>query len=160
MITHPLLNASQQKFPLLPIYIVEPEYWKTECSSRKHWHFIHDCLVDLDNEMNNLGQPLIIQVGDVVDVFGKINEKFNIENIYSHEETGNKWTYKRDKRVQVWCIQNGIVQKEYPTNGVVRKLLSRNEWSKIRNKRMSETIYPKPKYINPIQKIIQTKITQ
>ena len=37
--------------------------------------------------MNNLGQPLIIQVGDVVDVFGKINEKFNIENIYSHEET-------------------------------------------------------------------------
>ena len=154
----PLLNASKQKFPLLPIYIVEPEYWKTECSSRKHWHFIHDCLVDLDNEMNNLGQPLIIQVGDVVDVFGKINEKFNIENIYSHEETGNKWTYERDKRVQVWCIQNGIVQKEYPTNGVVRKLSSRNEWSKIRNKRMSETIYPKPKYINPIQKIIHTKL--
>jgi deoxyribodipyrimidine photo-lyase len=154
----PLLNASQQKFPLLPIYIVEPEYWKTECSSRKHWHFIHDCLVDLDNEMNNLGQPLIIQVGDVVDVFGKINEKFNIENIYSHEETGNKWTYERDKRVQVWCIQNGIFQKEYPTNGVVRKLSSRNEWSKIRNKRMSETIYPKPKYINPIQKIIHTKL--
>ena len=156
----PLLNASQQKTPMLPIYIVEPNYWKTESSSRKHWHFIHDCLVDLNNELNNLGQPLIVQTGDVVEVFTQINDLFDIKNIYSHEETGNMWTYKRDKRVQVWCKENAIKQKEYPSNGVVRKISSRDEWSKIRNKRMSEKIYPKPDYINPIKKSIYSKIPE
>ena len=156
----PLLNASQQKIPILPIYIVEPNYWKTESSSRKHWHFIHDCLVDLNNELNNLGQPLIVQTGDVVDIFTRINDLFDIKNIYSHEETGNMWTYKRDKRVQVWCSKNAIKQKEYPSNGVVRKISSRDEWSKIRNKRMSEKIYPKPDYIIPIKKSIYSKIPE
>ena len=156
----PLLNASQQKIPILPIYIVEPNYWKTESSSRKHWHFIHDCLVDLNNELNNLGQPLIVQTGDVVDIFTRINDFFDIKNIYSHEETGNMWTYKRDKRVQVWCSKNAIKQKEYPSNGVVRKISSRDEWSKIRNKRMSEKIYPKPDYIIPIKKSIYSKIPE
>lgn len=99
----PLLNASQQNTPILPIYVVEPDYWKTESSSRKHWHFIYDCLVDLNNELNDLGQPLIVQTGDVVDIFIQISEIFDIKNIYSHEETGNMWTYERDKRVQVWC---------------------------------------------------------
>ena len=156
----PLLNASQQKIPILPIYIVEPNYWKTESSSRKHWHFIHDCLIDLNNELNNLGQPLIVQTGDVVDIFTRINDLFDIKNIYSHEETGNMWTYKRDKRVQVWCSKNAIKQKEYPSNGVVRKISSRDEWSKIRNKRMSEKIYPKPDYIIPIKKSIYSKIPE
>ena len=130
----PLLNASQQNTPILPIYVVEPDYWKTESSSRKHWHFIYDCLVDLNNELNDLGQPLIVQTGDVVDIFIQISEIFDIKNIYSHEETGNMWTYERDKRVQVWCKKNAIGQKEYPSNGVVRRLSSRDEWSKIRNK--------------------------
>ncbi|MDB4045353.1 DNA photolyase family protein [Amylibacter sp.] len=154
----PLLNASQQNTPILPIYVVEPDYWKTESSSRKHWHFIYDCLVDLNNELNDLGQPLIVQTGDVVDIFIQISEIFDIKNIYSHEETGNMWTYERDKRVQVWCKKNAIGQKEYPSNGVVRRLSSRDEWSKIRNKRMSEKIYPKPDYINPIKKNIYSTI--
>ena len=115
----PLLKASQHKLPVLPIYVVEPIYWKTECSSRKHWHYIHDCLVDLNDELRNLGQPLIIQVGDVVDIFTQIKLKFNIENIYSHEETGNIWTYKRDIKVQNWCKENDISFNEYPSNGVV-----------------------------------------
>ena len=154
----PLLNASQQNTPILPIYVVEPDYWKTESSSRKHWHFIYDCLVDLNNELNDLGQPLIVQTGDVVDIFIQISEIFDIKNIYSHEETGNMWTYERDKRVQVWCKKNAIGQKEYPSNGVVRKLSSRDDWSKIRNKRMSEKIYPKPDYINPIKKNVYSTI--
>ncbi|MDB4095061.1 DNA photolyase family protein [Amylibacter sp.] len=154
----PLLNASQQKLPLIPIYIVEPIYWESDHSSRKHWHFIHDCLIDLNDELSSLGQPLVIQVGDSVEIFSKINEKFSIKNIYSHEETGNIWTYNRDKRVQEWCKKNDIGLKENPSNGVVRNLSSRDDWSKIRNKRMLEKIHPKPKFINPISQNIHSKL--
>ena len=33
---------------------------------------------------------------------------------------------------------------EYPCNGVVRRLKSRDDWSKIRNQRMAKALIPKP----------------
>lgn len=150
----PLFDASMQNLPLLPLYVVEPNYWEMEFSSRRHWYFIHDCLSSLNAELSNLGQPLIVQVGDVIERLKKINQFFNVQSIFSHEETGNNWTYERDKKVQIWCKTNNIKLCEYPSNGVVRRLSSRNEWSKIRNKRMSDKIIPKPSKLDPLQKCV------
>lgn len=68
----PLLTASQSGRPVIPLYIVEPGYWKQPFASRRHWHFIHDCLVDLNDALSGLGQPLVIKVGEACDVFGKL----------------------------------------------------------------------------------------
>ena len=68
----PLFDASMQNLPLLPLYVVEPNYWEMEFSSRRHWYFIHDCLSSLNAELSNLGQPLIVQVGDVIERLKKI----------------------------------------------------------------------------------------
>ena len=65
----PIYQASTSKIPLLPIYIVEPEYWEQPFASRRHWHFIHDCLIELRQNLKQLGQGLIVRVGSVVDVF-------------------------------------------------------------------------------------------
>ncbi|MBT5822153.1 MAG: deoxyribodipyrimidine photo-lyase, partial [Rhodobacteraceae bacterium] len=34
----PLLAASQSNSPVIPLYIVEPEYWQQAFASRRHWH--------------------------------------------------------------------------------------------------------------------------
>tara|TARA_B100001059_G_scaffold236380_1_gene286531 strand:- start:659 stop:2203 length:1545 start_codon:yes stop_codon:yes gene_type:complete len=148
----PLFDASIQNLPILPLYVVELNYWEMEFSSRRHWYFIHDCLRSLNSELSNLGQPLIVQVGEVIERLKKINQFYNIQSIFSHEETGNNWTYERDKKVQSWCKINNIKLCEYPSNGVVRRLSSRDQWSKIRNKRMLEKIVPKPIKLTPLQK--------
>ncbi|WP_435988244.1 deoxyribodipyrimidine photo-lyase [Sulfitobacter sp. SH22] len=44
----PLLAAAQSNAPVIPLYIVEPEYWQHPFASCRHWHFIHDSLCDLD----------------------------------------------------------------------------------------------------------------
>ena len=75
----PLFDASMQKLPLLPLYVVEPNYWEMEFSSRRHWYFIHDCLSSLNAELSNLGQPLIVQVGDVIERLKKINQFFKFQ---------------------------------------------------------------------------------
>jgi hypothetical protein len=36
--------------------------------------------------------------------------------------------------------QRGIVWREYPNNGVVRRLRSRDEWSRIFDERMGATL--------------------
>ena len=141
----PLLAASQSNAPIIPLYIVEPEYWKQPFASRRHWHFIHDSLCDLGNDLAELGQPLMIKVGDACEVIKKLHFTHQVSDLYAHEETGNQWTFKRDIAVQKLCLDNDIALHESASNGVVRRLSSRNDWSKIRNTRMAEKITPKPK---------------
>lgn len=85
----PLLAASQSNSLVIPLYIVEPEYWQHPFASRRHWHFIHDCLIDLNTALIGLGQPLIVRVGDACDVIAKLHELHGVGDIYMHEETGN-----------------------------------------------------------------------
>jgi|OM-RGC.v1.001430139 deoxyribodipyrimidine photo-lyase len=154
----PLLAASKLSLPILPLYVVEPDYWKKSFSSRRHWHFIHDCLTDLNTAVSSLGQPLVIKVGDVCAAIENIHSDYNVQGIYAHEETGNLWTYQRDINVRKICELNNIPIHEYPLNGVVRKLASRNDWSVIRTKRMVEKIREKPKELKPLQRYISDKL--
>ena len=149
----PLYKATLKNKPILPIYIVEPDYWQQQFASRRHWHFIFDCLTELRDDFKSLGQPLVVRVGDVVDVFSELHENYNINGIYAHEETGNGWTYERDENFIRWCDNQSIPLHESPSNCVVRRLRSRDEWSKIRHKRMSQDTIPKPKEIEPVSNI-------
>ena len=144
----PLLAASRTNAPIIPLYIVEPEYWQQPFASRRHWHFVHDCLCDLDSGLAELGQHLVVKVGNSCDVIKQLYLEHDVSHVYAHEETGNLWTYHRDIAVQKLCQNHGIKLHEAPTNGVVRRLRSRDDWSKIRNGRMAAKIPPKPNAIN------------
>ena len=115
----PLLAASKLGLPVLPLYVVEPDYWQQSFSSSRHWHVIHDCLSELNVALTHLGQPLIVQVGEVCDVIKRLCLEYNIQAIYAHEETGNFWTYRRDTSVNKLCTNYDIPLHEYSLNGVV-----------------------------------------
>jgi deoxyribodipyrimidine photo-lyase len=140
----PLLTASHSNAPIIPLYIVEPEYWKQPFASRRHWHFIRECLCDLDRNLTELGQHLIVKVGDACEVIRKLQLAHQVSDLYAHEEAGNLWTYQRDIAVRNLCSNCDIAIHESPSNGVVRRLRSRDDWSKIRNTRMADNILPKP----------------
>ena len=140
----PLFQASKDHLPLLPIYFVEPEYWNKPFASKRHWSFVHDCLIELRQDLLGIGQDLIIRVGEAEEVLKELSKKYIIKKIHVHEESGNNWTFQRDKNIQKWCKNNKVMLYEYPTNGVVRGLKNRNEWSKIRNSRMKEEVISKP----------------
>lgn len=149
----PLATAAALNESILPLYIVEPDMWRLPDTSWRHWHFIHDCLSELRQQLAQLGQPLVIRVGDAQQVFQELHLQNKIKNIYSHEETGNAWTYERDKRLKHWCIQNNIPWIEFPNNGVVRRLKSRDEWGKIHKQRMQQALLAAPKSLRPVANI-------
>lgn len=139
----PLVNAAKSA-PIVLLYIVEPELWMLPDSSRRHWHFIHDCLSELQDKLSNFGVTLCIRIGEATQVFEALKEELGSFSLYSHEETGNHWTFMRDKRVQAWCAGNAVNWHEFPTNGVVRRLKSRDGWAKIRDDRMRGDILAAP----------------
>lgn len=154
----PLYDATAQGLPVIPLYVVEPDYWQQKFASRRHWHFIHDCLTALRSACDQLGQPLIVRVGQVTQVLADLAECYDIQGLYAHEETGNGWTYQRDLAVMEYCRQAGILLHETPCNGVVRRLKNRDGWSKIRNARMAQDVVPKPAGLKPVKGLVQGDI--
>jgi deoxyribodipyrimidine photo-lyase len=146
----PLFEASQSDSAVLPLYVVEPEYWQQPFASRRHWHFIHDCLIELRADLQALGQGLCVKTGTMLEVLDQLNRKFSLSGMYAHEETANDWTYQRDKAVIQWCAEQQVTLHETPSNGVVRRLKNRDDWSKQRNSRMAQPLIPKPLKLNPL----------
>ncbi|MDX5593232.1 cryptochrome/deoxyribodipyrimidine photo-lyase family protein [Pseudovibrio sp. SPO723] len=145
----PLFNAAQRG-PVLPVYIVEPELWAQPDASARQWAFVTECLEDLDTSLRNLGQPLLVQFGDVVEVFTKLQRTYQFERLWSHEETGNGWSYARDKKVSAWCKARNIPWYQLPQFGVIRGLKDRSGWSRRWDRVMGEPAAPAPKALAPV----------
>ena len=135
---------------VLPLYIVEPEFWFQQDASGRQWEFCREALLDLRQAMSVLGQPLVIRCGDAVAVLERARRQLGVTGLWSHEETGNDWTYARDRRVAAWARQQSIPWREIPQFGVIRPLRSRKGWAQRWEARMAESITPAPSRLVPL----------
>ena len=154
---HLPLCAAAECGNVLPLYIVEPEYWSLPDTSARHYQFIRESLVELDSRLTRLGQPLLIRSGEAVDILNQLSKKLQINAIYSHEETGNLWTYDRDKAVLNWCQQQDIPWHESPQFGVFRRLKNRDRWAPRWKEFMSQPRVAAPQALTPLETILPSE---
>ena len=145
----PLLEASRHG-AVLPLYVVEPEYWQQPDSSARQWEFCRESLLELRLSLERLGQPLVVRCGRVEQVLERAHRQFGIAAFWSHEETGNGWTYARDLRLAAWARQHAIAWHEIPQFGVTRRLAQRQGWARRWEGRMAETLAPEPTGLVPL----------
>jgi deoxyribodipyrimidine photo-lyase len=105
---HPALCHAAGLGPVLPVFLVEPEVWSQPDASARQWEFVAESLADLREGLAGLGLPLVIRVGEAVEVLERLCRQHRIGQIVSHEETGNLVTYARDRRVAAWARDRGI----------------------------------------------------
>ena len=141
---HRPLAEAAQRGPVLPLYVVEPALWAEPDMSARQWAFIAESLDALRADLARLGQPLVIRQGEMPGVLADLHAAVGVSALWSHEETGNGWTYDRDRRVAAWCRDAGIAWHERRNHGVIRKLGSRNGWAKQWDAFMAEAITPAP----------------
>lgn len=139
-----LYHAAKQGQPVLPIYIVEPDYWQQPDTSLRHWAFISEALAQLQLQFTKLGQPLLVFYGAASRVFTEITQRFPISAIYSHEETGNLWSYQRDIAAARFWQQRGIPWHQFKQFAVFRPLANRDNWFKQADTWLAATLYPAP----------------
>jgi deoxyribodipyrimidine photo-lyase len=125
---HAALTLANQQGPVRCIYIHEPELWQQADAATQHWDFIHQSLLDLADGLAQLGVPLEVYSGDPVGILKRLHAQAPIEALHSHQETGNRFTYERDKAVARWCHQQGVPWREQAQFGVVRALKHRSQW--------------------------------
>jgi len=146
----PLHRAAQTGAPVLPLYVAEPELWAQPDASARQWAFIRESLADLRADLARLGQPLLVRRGDMLAVLEGLRRRPGILGLWSHEETGNGWTYARDRRVKGWARSHGIPWTELPQTGVVRALRDRDGWATRWERRMAAPQVPAPAGLPPL----------
>ena len=154
----PLANAAawaaQSGGTVLPLWAYEPVMWQQTDTAAQHAGFANECLGELDawitHDSSNQAKLYRIH-SDMVDALTALRSKLGPFTLVSTEETGNMWSYQRDLAVVDWCAINDVEWREFPSNGVVRRLLShgggRNRWTQHRLKRLQGEVLPAPEKV-------------
>lgn len=137
-----LKEALADKKPLLMLYFFEPSVMQDAHYSARHWQFVWEALQDLNQQLQNIHPQLSIKIihGEVLPCLETLHEKETIHKIFSHQETGLKITYDRDKAVSTFCKQEQITWLEFQNNGVVRGKRNRENWVKEWHQYMSKPL--------------------
>lgn len=125
----PLCEAAQRG-PVVCLYVYEPELHGSAEFTPAHLVFLRESLVSLRRSLHELGGALVLRRGRVTEVLHALRRETSFAALWSHEETGSDRTYRRDREVAEWCRQAGVAWHEFRQDGVVRRLASRNGWSR------------------------------
>jgi len=126
----PLAAAMEEELPVVLFFCFEPSLISTEEYDVRHWRFIYQSLEDLNQQLEPYQANIYIFHREVVPVLEILREHYEIQHIYSHQETGIKITFDRDLAVGRFCEKYGITWKEFPQDGVGRALKNRIHWDK------------------------------
>jgi deoxyribodipyrimidine photo-lyase len=126
---HAPLAAAAARGSVLPLYVIEPGYWQLDDVAPRHWQVLRPALFELRAALAGLGQALIVREGEVCAVLDALHRAQEFDALHAHEETGNAWTFARDRSVVAWCRQRGVVFREWRQFGVVRGLKRRVRWA-------------------------------
>ena len=138
------LASALTRGPTLALYIIEPKLWQQVTASQRHWQLVRHGLDQLICELVLLGAELCIKIGAAEQVFSELHHSLGIFHLHAHEETGDAWSYDRDKRISSWCNAHGVAFHEQRNFGVFRGLRERDGWARRWRQHMSAPIAQLP----------------
>ena len=130
--------------PVIFLYNLDIERLKRKDVAPIHIDWELDCLRYLQKELKEIGGKLLFNYGHIVEKLDELNEIFNISHVLGNEETGLQWSWDRDKKVAHWCRKKNVKFTEFPSNGIIRGLKSRDDWKRLRDHRMNQEIIECP----------------
>jgi deoxyribodipyrimidine photo-lyase len=110
------------------LYVFENSLVEDPHYDIRHWNFIKQSLVDLNTDLKKHNSKVLCVQTEVVSAFNQLFNKYNVHTVFSHQETGLLITYNRDKEFIRYCRNNSVNWKESNNNGILRGLLSREDW--------------------------------
>ena len=126
---HAALCAAQPYADALALFVIEPEWLQSPECDASHVDFALGCLTELRTALALRGLPLLVRVGNCVEVMAQLHAEVGFSHLLSHEETGPGWSYTRDLEVAAWSQSQQVMWQEFAQTGVVRRLRSRSGWA-------------------------------
>ena len=142
-----LAQAKADGRPILFLFHLDSERLERHDVDGIHIQWELDCLNNLREEIERKGGVVLFRFGQILDSLNELHDQHNIHTIYGNEESGLQWSWNRDKSVATWCNENGVQFEEFPSNGVIRRLRSRDDWKALRDRRIDSSLVEAPQRI-------------
>ncbi|SHG05588.1 deoxyribodipyrimidine photo-lyase family protein (cryptochrome) [Flavobacterium micromati] len=123
-----IFNAIKTNTPTLLLFVFEKSLEQDSHYSARHWNFIKQSLVDVNKQLEQCNTRVLAVSSEVLQVFNILEETYKIDTVFSHQETGLKITYERDKTFKRFCKNNQINWIQNINNGIFRGLKDRTRW--------------------------------
>lgn len=116
---------------VLLLHVFDPKDLQHSTTSNRHLQFRWQAWCSLEQEIQELAWPVAVSAiaSDILSCCNWVALHYNIQGIYSHEETGLRHTYECDLSVQSWCDLRSIPWVETPQQAVKRGRRSRDGWA-------------------------------
>ena len=114
--------------PVLPVYLFEPAIMADSHYSNRHWRFVWQSLLDMEQQLRPLNASFHVSYDDALPFFKRLHQHYQRITLYSYEEVGLSCTFERDKQLKAWCQSVGVEWREFPYAGVIRGLTHRKQW--------------------------------
>ena len=136
----PLFNAENSNLEYHLIYIFEPSLITYPDTSFRHLIFIYHSILALNKTLAKFNRKVEIFYGESLEVFSFLNNSFNVNSIFSYQESGTEYSWDRDKKIQKFCKSNKIQWHQYQRDGIIRGIKNRNNWREYWNRRMAQPL--------------------
>ena len=123
-----IYNAIQSGIPTLLLYVFENSLKQDKHYSSRHWDFVKQSIGDLNTQLQPYNTKVLSISSEILPVISTLQQFWKINTVFSHQETGIRLTYDRDKAFARFCKNNLIQWKENINNGVFRGRTNRETW--------------------------------
>ena len=148
-----IAQAKADGRPMLFLYHLDSERLERHDVDGIHVQWELDCLDSLKSDIENRGGVVLFRFGHILESLTELHELHNIHTIYGNEESGLQWSWNRDRAVAEWCQENNVQFEEFPSNGVIRGLRSRDDWKALRDRRIDASLIEAPSRIRTLPNI-------
>jgi deoxyribodipyrimidine photo-lyase len=125
----PLQAAENAGLPYCIVFLFEPQLMMYPDTSLRHLQFQYFSLMEMKKLLPIHLEPQLFQL-DAVDFFTKITNEFEIDTVFSYQESGIQLTYDRDKAVKKLFNSKNIKWTEFQRDGIIRGIKDRVDWDK------------------------------
>ena len=133
------MTALAKSDEVLPLFVFENDYITAPDISPMHVWAWQQAVENLRANCRKFGGDVLVSKGNLFKILTNIREKWAFTTIYSHEETGNNWTFQRDLQLKQWCQEQGVKWIECYQNGVIRRLKKREDRTPIIKERLFDS---------------------
>jgi deoxyribodipyrimidine photo-lyase len=126
----PFDRAEKEGIPFLSFFLFEPSQMAHPDCSLRHLQFQYQSLLEMQAKLSEFGKAPLISYCECLLFLERMQQQFEIRNLYSYRESGIQLTYERDKKVRAFCLSHGIRWVQIPKDGVQRGRGSRVNWEK------------------------------
>ncbi len=135
-----LAAAEQAGLPYLILFLFEPSLIEHPDTSLRHLQFCYHSVLDMNKSLQNCQRRVDMCHADAVEVFDYCLKHYEVQQVFSYQESGIQLTWNRDKAIAQLLRKHRVHWHEFKRDGIVRGISHREGWDKQWYQTMAEPI--------------------